>query len=53
MVAAGALASDPTIGDDPERVNGLVGSNVCRCTGYEPIRRAIMRAAKEQRETAT
>jgi carbon-monoxide dehydrogenase small subunit len=53
MVAAGALESDPTIGNDPERVRGLVGSNVCRCTGYEPIHRAITRAAKEQQETAT
>lgn len=48
MVAAGALEADPTIGDDPERVDSLVGSNICRCTGYEPIRRAILRAAREQ-----
>ncbi|MEU6520573.1 (2Fe-2S)-binding protein [Streptomyces sp. NPDC046978] len=47
MVAAGALEADPTIGDDPERIHGLVESNICRCTGYEPIRRAIMRAATE------
>jgi aerobic carbon-monoxide dehydrogenase small subunit len=51
MVAAGALESDPAIGDDPERVSALVGSNLCRCTGYEPIYRAIIRAAREQRET--
>ncbi|TDD36373.1 (2Fe-2S)-binding protein [Saccharopolyspora elongata] len=49
MAAAGALEADPTIGDDPEAIEGIVGSNVCRCTGYEPIRRAITRAAKEQR----
>jgi carbon-monoxide dehydrogenase small subunit len=48
MVAAGALEADPTIGEDPERVRGLVESNICRCTGYEPIRRAIIRAATEQ-----
>lgn len=36
MVAAGALESDPALGDDPERVNAVVGSNLCRCTGYEP-----------------
>ncbi|MFK0109998.1 (2Fe-2S)-binding protein [Streptomyces sp. NPDC091217] len=47
MVAAGALEADPTIGQDPARVHGLVESNICRCTGYEPIRRAIMRAAAE------
>ncbi|MFI0467202.1 (2Fe-2S)-binding protein [Saccharopolyspora sp. 5N102] len=49
MAAAGALEADPTIGDDPEAIEGIVGSNICRCTGYEPIRRAITRAAKEQR----
>ncbi|MGW4965600.1 (2Fe-2S)-binding protein [Nonomuraea sp. NPDC004186] len=48
MVAAGALERDPGIGDDPERVAALVGSNICRCTGYEPIRRAITRAARER-----
>ncbi len=25
---------------------------MCRCTGYEPIRRAILRAAQEQQEAA-
>jgi carbon-monoxide dehydrogenase small subunit len=49
MVAAGALASNPGLGDDPEQVAGLVGSNLCRCTGYEPIRRAIVRASRELR----
>ncbi|GAA0388292.1 (2Fe-2S)-binding protein [Acrocarpospora corrugata] len=44
MIAAGALES---IGDDPELVDRLVESNICRCTGYEPIRRAIMRAATD------
>ncbi|MER5753470.1 (2Fe-2S)-binding protein [Streptomyces sp. NPDC002088] len=53
MVAAGALEADPALGDDPEAVAGLVGSNICRCTGYEPIRRAITRAAREQQGTAT
>ncbi|WEO93877.1 2Fe-2S iron-sulfur cluster-binding protein [Streptomyces sp. FXJ1.172] len=47
MVAAGVLEADPAIGEDPERVHGLVESNICRCTGYEPIRRAITRAATE------
>jgi aerobic carbon-monoxide dehydrogenase small subunit len=45
MVAAAALEADPTLGGDPQRVRGLVESNLCRCTGYEAIRRAIMRAA--------
>ncbi|MCW2879455.1 MAG: 2Fe-2S cluster binding protein [Sphaerisporangium sp.] len=44
MLAAGALESDPTIAADPERLRELLTSNLCRCTGYEPIRRAIQRA---------
>ncbi|MFD7619234.1 (2Fe-2S)-binding protein [Streptomyces sp. NPDC059802] len=50
MVAAGALDTDPDLADHPEAIAGVVGSNICRCTGYEPIRRAITRAAQEQRE---
>ncbi|WP_327009900.1 (2Fe-2S)-binding protein [Dactylosporangium sp. NBC_01737] len=49
MVAAAALESDPTLAEHPERVDGLVGSNLCRCTGYEPIRRAVLRAAHDLR----
>lgn len=49
MAAAGALDADPTLAEHPERVDRLVGSNLCRCTGYEPIRRAILRAANERR----
>ena len=45
MLAAAALESDPAIAADPERLRELLTSNLCRCTGYEPIRRAIMRAA--------
>ncbi|GLX93487.1 (2Fe-2S)-binding protein [Herbidospora sp. NBRC 101105] len=45
MLAAGALERDPALGE--EEVAALVGSNLCRCTGYEPIRRAIMRAARD------
>ncbi|MET8771699.1 (2Fe-2S)-binding protein [Streptomyces sp. NPDC004658] len=51
MVAAGALDADPDLADKPDAIDGVVGSNICRCTGYEPIRRAIARAAREQRET--
>ncbi|MFJ5921131.1 (2Fe-2S)-binding protein [Kitasatospora sp. NPDC092948] len=49
MVAAGALAADPDLADAPDRIDALVGSNLCRCTGYAPIRRAILRAAREHR----
>ncbi|WP_329093201.1 (2Fe-2S)-binding protein [Streptosporangium sp. NBC_01469] len=45
MLAAAALESDPAIAGDPERLRELLTSNLCRCTGYEPIRRAIVRAA--------
>jgi aerobic carbon-monoxide dehydrogenase small subunit len=47
MLAAGALEGDPSIVDDPERLRELLTSNLCRCTGYEPIRRAVVRAARE------
>ncbi|ORB72447.1 (2Fe-2S)-binding protein [Mycobacterium scrofulaceum] len=46
MLAAGALATDPGIVDDAERLRELLTSNLCRCTGYEAIRRAVIRAAR-------
>jgi carbon-monoxide dehydrogenase small subunit len=49
MAAAGALEADPELADDPKRVSALIESNLCRCTGYEPIRRAIVRASTELR----
>ncbi|MGI5439042.1 (2Fe-2S)-binding protein [Streptomyces shenzhenensis] len=52
MAAAAALEADPDLGAEPDAVAEVVGSNICRCTGYEPIRRAITRAAQEQREQA-
>ncbi|MER6176615.1 2Fe-2S iron-sulfur cluster-binding protein [Streptosporangium sp. NPDC001681] len=45
-LAVAALESDPAIVEDPERLRELLTSNLCRCTGYEPIRRAIESAAK-------
>jgi carbon-monoxide dehydrogenase small subunit len=47
MLAAGALEAEPTIADDPERLRELLTSNLCRCTGYEAIRRAVVAAARE------
>ncbi|TVS84193.1 (2Fe-2S)-binding protein [Mycobacterium helveticum] len=46
MLAAGALENDPGIAEDPERLRELLTSNLCRCTGYEAIRRAVVRAAR-------
>ncbi|GGK83647.1 (2Fe-2S)-binding protein [Sphaerisporangium melleum] len=46
MVAAAALEDDPGLADDPERLEAVVGSNLCRCTGYTPIHRAVVRAAR-------
>lgn len=45
MLAAGALEQDPRIVNDPQRLQELLTSNLCRCTGYESIRRAVFRAA--------
>jgi carbon-monoxide dehydrogenase small subunit len=45
MLAAGALADDPGIADDPDRLRELLTSNLCRCTGYDAICRAVRRAA--------
>jgi carbon-monoxide dehydrogenase small subunit len=47
MLAAAALDQDPTVVDDPERLRELLTSNLCRCTGYEAIRRAVVRAAHQ------
>src|ERR1700754_1993007 len=44
MLVVGALDEDPAIAGDPERLDGLLSSNLCRCTGYEGIRRAVLRA---------
>jgi carbon-monoxide dehydrogenase small subunit len=45
MLLRGALDEDPTVVDDRERLDALLASNLCRCTGYEGIRRAAVRAA--------
>jgi aerobic-type carbon monoxide dehydrogenase small subunit (CoxS/CutS family) len=45
--AAALLASDP----DPseEAIRDALAGNLCRCTGYQPIIRAVQRAAAEMR----
>jgi len=47
VLAAAALESDPFIED--EAIDALVSANLCRCTGYGPIRRAVRKAAKATR----
>jgi carbon-monoxide dehydrogenase small subunit len=36
---------DPT----PQRIRSALAGNLCRCTGYQPIIRAVQRAAAEMR----
>jgi carbon-monoxide dehydrogenase small subunit len=49
MLAAGALREDPGLAEEPDRLRELLTSNLCRCTGYEFIRRAVVRAAAQLR----
>jgi aerobic carbon-monoxide dehydrogenase small subunit len=48
MLAYAALETDPTVADDDERLRELLTSNLCRCTGYEGIRRAVVSAARQR-----
>ena len=47
MLAASVLERDPTL--DDEAVRTLVSSNLCRCTGYGGIIRAVRAAADHMR----
>ncbi len=47
MLAAAVLDDDPGIGDDELRE--ALGSNLCRCTGYANILKAVRAAAEEMR----
>ena len=49
--AVALLAVDPAPSEDAIR-EALAG-NLCRCTGYQPIIRAVQRAAEELRRRAT
>jgi aerobic-type carbon monoxide dehydrogenase small subunit (CoxS/CutS family) len=49
--AAALLEADPEPSEEAIR-EGLAG-NLCRCTGYQPIVRAVQRAAAEMRAAAT
>ena len=42
MLACGVLEEDPNIGE--EALRDVLSSNLCRCTGYENILKAVMAA---------
>jgi carbon-monoxide dehydrogenase small subunit len=48
MLAAGTLERNPDIGDDELRE--VLSSNLCRCTGYQNILKAVRAAAAQMRE---
>jgi aerobic carbon-monoxide dehydrogenase small subunit len=47
MLAVGALEENPEISD--EEMKDVLSSNLCRCTGYQNIIKAVRLAAKELR----
>lgn len=47
MLAAGALEENPEMSD--EEIRELLSSNLCRCTGYQNIIKAVCEAAREMR----
>jgi len=48
MLAVGVLEREPDISD--EDLVDVLSSNLCRCTGYQNIIKAVRAAAKEMRE---
>ena len=49
MLAVGALEKNPDIGDDELR--DVLSSNLCRCTGYKNIVKAVRAAAQQMRSS--
>ncbi|WP_249780378.1 (2Fe-2S)-binding protein [Bradyrhizobium sp. dw_411] len=47
MLAAGALEQDPDISD--EDLVDVLSSNLCRCTGYQNIIKAVLAAAHQMK----
>ncbi len=47
MLATGALEANPQLGDDELR--HVLSSNLCRCTGYQNIFKAVRAAAQKMR----
>jgi aerobic carbon-monoxide dehydrogenase small subunit len=50
MLAAGVLEAEPDIGD--AELKHVLSSNLCRCTGYQNIVRAVRAAAVEMKKRA-
>ena len=48
MLAVSVLEREPNIGDDD--LFDVLSSNLCRCTGYQNIIKAVRAAAKEMRK---
>jgi aerobic carbon-monoxide dehydrogenase small subunit len=49
MTLAGELAATPNLDQDERRLEEVLASNLCRCTGYVGIRRAAISAARRMR----
>ena len=49
MLAVGALEAEPNMGD--EQLRHVLSSNLCRCTGYQNILKAVRAAALTMRGT--
>jgi carbon-monoxide dehydrogenase small subunit len=49
-IAAGLDSRDPAAELTEEEVDDLVGGNLCRCTGYANIRKAVRHAAAAMRD---
>ena len=50
MLAAGVLEAEPDISDDA--LKHALSSNLCRCTGYQNILKAVRAAAAEMKKQA-
>jgi aerobic carbon-monoxide dehydrogenase small subunit len=48
MLAAGVLEKDPNL--DNEELREVLSSNLCRCTGYQNIIKAVAAAAEEMKD---
>jgi aerobic carbon-monoxide dehydrogenase small subunit len=52
MLLAGTLEAEPELDRDERRLDEVLSSNLCRCTGYAGIRRATLRAAAQLRDAS-